>query len=109
MEALVRDTKFQDAETRSQVLQVWKNDVQGLVGSSSRESTKAMAEFTKKPLKLAHVGFFAITEELGDQQKYPAFLRVNPIISELTQGIIGLMKRTCSHALCCFASVTSLE
>ena len=106
---MVRDTNFKETEARSQVLQVWKNNVQGLVGSTTWEGTVAMAEITKNPVQLAHVGFIAIPEKLSDQKEYPTFLRVNPMISELMQGINGLLKRTYSHALCCFVSMTSLS
>ena len=109
MEALVRDTNWEASEARSQVLKVWKNDAQGLVGASSSDGTVAMAEITKKPVELAHVGFRAISGQLSNQKDYPTFLRVNPMLSDLTQAIGGFMKRTCLHTLYCFVSVSTLE
>ena len=58
-----------------------------------------MAEITKKPVELAHVGFRAILDLLNNPDKYPTFLRVNPTISEVTQSILGFMERTYSRAL----------
>ena len=98
MEALVRDTNFTESEARSEVLQLWKDNVTGLVGTSSSDGTVAVAGITKKPVQVAHVGFTAISDELSDQDKYPTFLRVNPTASEVTQAIAGLIKRTYSPA-----------
>ena len=94
VEDLIRDTNFKSTEARSQVLQVWKNDVQGLVGSTTWDGTVAMAEITTHPVQLAHVGFIAIPEKLSNQKDFPTFLRVNPMFSELMHGINGLLKRT---------------
>ena len=98
MELLVRDTCFSEPKARLGVLKLWKDNVVGLVGSSSSNPTAAMAEIAgKDPLYLAQVGFRPVSDLLSDPQKYPLLIHVNSKISDFAQALGNLLlRRTCA-------------
>ena len=45
-------------------------------------------------VNLALVGFHAGSPTLSDQKRYPTFVRVNPIITDVIHAIMTLLQRT---------------
>ena len=109
VEILVRDTHQTAVSARKVVLELHKQGVVGLIGSSTSNPTIEMATIAGiKPVNLAVVGFRAASEDLKYIEKYPTFLRVNPSISFEVRAIVDLMAGTfCMFepALCCYRCI----
>ena len=95
IEVLIRDTKRDEADAQAGLLKIWNDGAVGMIGSSSSNPTSAMATIAGiDNINLAIVGFHAGSPTLSNMKKYPTFLRVNPIITDVIRAIMSLLKRT---------------
>ena len=81
-------------------MDLWKQRVVALVGTSSSDPTATMATMAGiSTINLAVVGFRASASTLSDQREYPTFLRVNPVAADEIRSIVNVMQRTFLHLI----------